>query len=117
MTEDNTAELLEVGLTRPQITAIERLELRPGEVLVIHTNREDLRQDAADQIRRIVESKLPKGSRALVVPKGTELSIVSPAVADAYEAEQEPGVIERLANGEVVEVPDFGPVDYRGRGA
>jgi hypothetical protein len=89
MTEDNTAELLALGLGGPTIGQIQRLELRPGEVLVVTMNSKDVDSATADRVKVIVESKLPKGSRVLVTPKGTEFSIVSPAVADDYEAAQQ----------------------------
>jgi len=72
MTTEQTAQDL------PEISQVERLALAPGEVLVVHVNTTDLPNNAADRIRVIVESKLPKGSRVLVVPKGTEFSVVSP---------------------------------------
>lgn len=65
----------------PEITEAERLALRPGEVLVLHLDRDPSGAEV-EAIKDELARMLGSPGKALLLGPGTEITVVSPEPGD-----------------------------------
>jgi hypothetical protein len=62
----------------PEIAEVHRLEIRPGDRIVVHVDRTELSQVEAADIQLRVQAALHTLTPVLVLPKEWELGVIGP---------------------------------------
>lgn len=62
----------------PPVTAVERLELNPGDVLVLHVNADEISAEQGEQLQDRVRAITGRpGLRVMVLARATSVEVIS----------------------------------------